>query len=196
MRPHQGGETGGMFWDVKPGEPCSSYICLMVAAAALAKPRSALPANDPAREVCCGCLGPRLPPTVRLRQLSVWQRARKGGADLSDGNSFPRRLCFFLLFLMDIRVPVIKRVPKGRWVCLEMLERLGRATERVSERPQLAESVSLWRAISCGDVSLLGEDWGVLPRRVAASCKAPILPSKPTPKPGPTALPQVFLLLY
>lgn len=77
-----------------------------------------------------------------------------------------------------------------------MLERLGRATERVSERPQLAESVSLWRAISCGDVSLLGEDWGVLPRRVAASCKAPILPSKPTPRPGPTAFPQVFLLLY
>lgn len=97
-----------MFWDVKPGEPCSSYICLMVAAAALAKPRSALPASSPGRELCSGRLGPFLPPAVRLGQLSMWQGSRKGGADLSDGSSFPRRFCFFLLFLMDMRVPVIK----------------------------------------------------------------------------------------
>lgn len=46
-----GTTSGGTFQDVKPGGNCSSHICLMVAAAALAKPRNELPARGPGREL-------------------------------------------------------------------------------------------------------------------------------------------------
>lgn len=46
-----GTTSSGIFLVVKPGEHCNSYICLMVAAAALAKPRSELLARDPGREL-------------------------------------------------------------------------------------------------------------------------------------------------
>lgn len=39
---HTRQELVEVFWDAKPGEHCSSPISLMVAAAALAKPRSEL----------------------------------------------------------------------------------------------------------------------------------------------------------
>ena len=47
-----GGTLNGTFWNLKkPGELCSSYVCLMVAAAALAKPKSELRAGGPGRSL-------------------------------------------------------------------------------------------------------------------------------------------------
>lgn len=46
-------ELVAIFWDVKPGEHCSSRMSLMVAAAALAKPRSEL-SRSPGQPLVAG----------------------------------------------------------------------------------------------------------------------------------------------
>lgn len=96
---------------MKPGEDCNSYICLLVAAAALAKPKSELPSYGPRKRagLPSGWLGPSLPGTAWLGQLSMRQGTRKGGAGLLNGSGSPGRLGSFLLFLMGVRA--VLRVP-------------------------------------------------------------------------------------
>lgn len=108
-----------MFSEMKPGEDCNFYICLMMAAAALAKPMSELPARGPGRE-----LGSVVGAWALLcRGQPGWgaqlsQGAGKGGAGLLDGSSSCRRLGSFLLSDGgEGRVlRVLQRVPGGGWV--------------------------------------------------------------------------------
>lgn len=111
LGPHWSRAVGTLnrkFGDLKPGELCSSYICLMVAAAALAKPKSELraggprPSPVPGREAPGqGETGPSLPRATGLGQLRVG-RGHGGRSRLSWEQRLPRRPAF-LLFLMDKR---------------------------------------------------------------------------------------------
>lgn len=100
------------FGDLKPSEPCSSYICLMVAAAALAKLESELRAGgwgaapqyqEESRAPWSGGLGPSLPWAAGAGDAEREQRAWRRGADFPDGSSSPRSLASFLPFPRAVR---------------------------------------------------------------------------------------------
>ena len=82
----------------------------MVAAAALAKPKSELRAGGPRPSLStrkrgsqARVIGPLSAPGHRAGAAEGGQRAWEGGADFPGSRGSPRRLPSFLLFLMDKR---------------------------------------------------------------------------------------------